>query len=331
MSNTPPPSNPVLTAYESFENNTPLVTRYITKTLTISYILSFIYDPGYALSNIPFFTLHRFEVYRIFTSHFICAQLISLIFAYLSFTESAKRLEYSIGSTAFLTLSLTMGTLSNILFLIICETLYFVEGNQIWLLQSSEGIWVILFGLIAIECCHAPTESKRRLFFFEIPTLYYPIGLLVFFSLLAGVKLSWGFSVGIGYAYGYGYCDFLKCSSSTFRAWEDGFLRNFTTRKGWVVGHAASGEEAWSGLPTTNPITRAGNSLFSASENISTSNATTTTQQIPKETGFPNTGGRTLGSVSSRANSTDARAARLAALEKQTENKKVEEEDDFCK
>lgn len=42
----PPQSNPVLTAYESFVEQTPLVTRYILNSLTLSYLLSFFVDFG---------------------------------------------------------------------------------------------------------------------------------------------------------------------------------------------------------------------------------------------------------------------------------------------
>ncbi len=42
----PPRPNPVLTAYESFVETTPLVTRYLLNSLFCSFILSFFVDQG---------------------------------------------------------------------------------------------------------------------------------------------------------------------------------------------------------------------------------------------------------------------------------------------
>jgi len=62
-------------------------------------------------------------------------------------------------------------------------------------------------------------------------------------------------------------------------------------------------------------------SIFSNTDPSSTSESNNnTTAPVrgpePQETGFPSSGGRTLGSASSRTNSADARVARLAALER---------------
>lgn len=314
ISNGPPQANPVLSAYESFQSSTPLVTRYMLTTLVVTFIANFFFDLSYAASNIPLFTVHRFEAYRVITSNFICSNLLSLVFAFLSFTDNAKRLEFSMGSTAFLALALTLSALSNCLFLAMFELFYVLTQNQNWLLQSSDGIWIILFGIIAVECANAPPDSKRKLFFFDVPTIYYPCGLLGLFTLFVGLSVSWCLSVAIGYAYGYGYCDRIKFSSATLRRWEDGCLRGFTTRSGWVVGHAASGTEAWTNSATGESYLS--NISSSTPSQTSGGAVTQSNKESPLATGFPSSGGRTLGTVSSRSNAADARAARLAALEK---------------
>ena len=65
--NEPPPPNPVLTAYEAFLRDTPLVTRYTMTTLCISWVVSFFFDPTFAIANIPRFTIFKFEIYRLNT------------------------------------------------------------------------------------------------------------------------------------------------------------------------------------------------------------------------------------------------------------------------
>jgi hypothetical protein len=200
--NEPPPPNPILTAYETFVRDTPLVTRYTITIQFVSWFASFFVNPSFAIDNIPYFTIFKFEIYRIVLSPLVCQRILSLVFAYIGFVDHGKRLEFSIGSTAFAWLMLTLAVITNMAFLLICFTLYVLSGDERFLHLHSSGIWTILFGLIAIECSKAPAGSKRRLFFCDIPTLYYPLGLLAIFSVFGGFWLAFSISVIVGYAYG---------------------------------------------------------------------------------------------------------------------------------
>lgn len=328
----PPPPNPVLSAYEGFVRDTPLVTRYTITTLFTSWLLSWFVDPSYAVSNIPLFTVFKFELYRILFSPLVCTSILSLIFAYMSFTDNGKRLEHSIGSTAFAVLIATLGCVTNLAFLALCVVLYYATGNQSWLLSSSSGIWIVLLGLIAIECSGAPRDTKRRLFVFEVPVVYYPLAILLLFSLFGGPRLHYMLSVGVGYAYGYGYLDKFKISNSRFSRWEDGLLNNFTQRQGWVVGHAATGSAAW--LPANNTQAEgqgwSPTTFFSQPASGDGSSASAPTGgwgasapgDVKKPTdpakSFPSGGGRALGGASRRPNS-EARAAMLEAASRRSE------------
>jgi len=242
----PPPPNPVLTAYEGFVQSTPLVTRYILSIQFVSYLFSWVVNPHLALANIPQFVL-QFEVYRLVLSPLVNTSIISLIFAFLSFVDHGKRLEHSLGSAAFAWLCLTIGGTVNVAFFLLCLIAYAVSGqDKVFLFYSAAGIWLILFGIIAIECTQAPRTSKRRLFFFEVPVLFYPLALYLFFAFLSGgPSIPYLLSIGVGYTYGYGYLDRTKLTTSKAKQWEEGVLANFTRRQGWVVGHAATGMEAW--------------------------------------------------------------------------------------
>eukprot|EP00586_Coscinodiscus_wailesii_P012516 CAMPEP_0172512252 /NCGR_PEP_ID=MMETSP1066-20121228/242866_1 /TAXON_ID=671091 /ORGANISM="Coscinodiscus wailesii, Strain CCMP2513" /LENGTH=347 /DNA_ID=CAMNT_0013291973 /DNA_START=96 /DNA_END=1139 /DNA_ORIENTATION=+ len=336
----PPETNPVLSGYESFVQNTPLVTRYVMTTLTVSWFVSWFVDPVFPLANIPLFTIYHFELYRIVLSPLICSSLLSLIFAYISFTDNGKRLEYSMGSTGFLWLILTIGGMTNLVFVAVCLFFYYVTAAQAFLVMPSQGIWIILLGVIAVECSNAPEGTKRKLFVFEVPTLYYPIAILFLFSLFGGFSLAYLISVGVGYAYGYGYLDRLKVTNATFTRWEDGCLNNFTRRQGWVVGHAATGANAW--LPLNNPagneegggwtptaITRGRNANQETGGTVASAPSGGWGTPAKKDASsskpaFPSSRGQTLGGGSTRT-SDDARAARLAALERRAAASQGEE------
>lgn len=233
----PPDSNPVLSSYESFQRDTPLVTRYVLTSLTLSYALSYVIDLTWPLQNMPLFTLTRLELYRLVLAPFVCTSLISLIFAYVSLTGHGKRLEYALGSTAFGALILTIGTLTNIIYLIVCVLGWAITQDIRHLAGSSVGIWTVLLGITSMECCVEGSPSKRNFFMFTVPTLYYPIALLVFIALLSGgVPFPYVISVGVGYAYGYKRFDRLKLGHVRRKRWEQTVFRKFTTMEGWAAG-----------------------------------------------------------------------------------------------
>jgi len=236
-----PDPNPVLSAYESFQRDTPLVTRYVLTSLTLSYVLSYATDLTWPLQNMPLFTLTRLELYRLVLAPFVCTSLMSLIFAYISLTGHGKRLEHAMGSTAFGALILTIGTLTNIIYLILCVLGWAITKDIRHLAGSSVGIWTVLLGIISMECCTEGSPSHRNFFMFTVPTLYYPIALLVFIALLSGgLPLSYVISVGVGYAYGYKKFDRLKLGHVRRKRWEETVFRKFTAMEGWVPGPSDS-------------------------------------------------------------------------------------------
>ena len=89
----PPTPNPVVTAYESYLRDTPLITRYVLNATAISYITGFVFNPAYLLANIPTFTIYKFQLYRIITSPMICTDILSLFFTFMGFMNHGVKLE----------------------------------------------------------------------------------------------------------------------------------------------------------------------------------------------------------------------------------------------
>lgn len=197
----PPQPNPVLTAYESYIRDTPLVTRYVLNCLLLSFFMSFLVNPAYALANIPLFTIFKFELYRVITSPLICTDILSLFFAFMGFMNHGIRLEQSMGSSLFGCLFFSLTLVSNGLFLAISVLLWGLTNSESYLVAASLGIWSVLLAIIAVECAQAPPDSKRRLFFLTVPALYYPLVLLALFSMFAGVKLAYCLGVAVGYVF----------------------------------------------------------------------------------------------------------------------------------
>ena len=216
----PSQENPILTAYENYVGNTPLVTRSVLNLLTVSYLLSWLVDLEYALACIPQFVVHYFELHRLLTSVVVNQNLISVVFACLAFLNAGKLLEDSLGSAAMAWLCGVVTVLTNTIFVAIEFLTFYVTDDSSLLLNSSSGIWVVLFGLIAMECSQAAQyQAKRRLFVFNVPTLFYPLALLALFSFLsARFQLSHAISTALGYGLGHGKLDLLKVRHSHAKA-----------------------------------------------------------------------------------------------------------------
>ena len=249
-----PQVHPVVTAYERFVAETPWVTRTILHLLMVSYLLSFLVDLHFSMACIPQFLLNYYEIYRLVTSILVNQSLFSVLLAALSFVPVGTRLEQSFGSTAVLWLCgmvFTLGT--NLLFVTVQCVSAYLMGEPSLLLSSSEGLWVVLMGCLAMECCHAaPYQSTRRLIWWDIPTRFYPIVLLVLFSLLSGrLQVSYAISLALGYGLGQGKLEFLKLPSRHVKSFEEssaGLVNSRLLRQqpGWVSAPEARGPAAWS-------------------------------------------------------------------------------------
>ena len=269
------------------------------------------------------------------------------------------RLEQSMGSTLFAVLFFTLTIVTNILFLIISILLWGLTNSDSYLSMASLGIWTVLLGIIAVECSEAPPDTKRKLFFLEVPAVYYPLVLLALFSMFAGVKLAYCLGVAVGYAYGYGKMDRWKVKVETVsakdacmlcciyiifiaslnllffycfqvRKWENreqgGCLSGFVQRIGYVTLGMASGPNAWligSGGPSDSASSGGGPAPVRAPADPADSTPS-----------FPSSGGRSLGGGSrggllSRGTKTPkTHEERAALLERAAERRRQQKQEE---
>jgi hypothetical protein len=162
---------------------------------TITWILSFLINFSYTTASTAYSTNFIFGLSRIVLSPFVCTDMMSLVFAFISFVDHGRRLEFSIGSTDFAALLLAIAVVTNLAHLAVCFTPYGLSGNRGYLFTQSIGV-------IAIGCARAPPNSMSKLFFWNVPTIYYPLALFCLFSIFGGFQISYILSMAVGYAYG---------------------------------------------------------------------------------------------------------------------------------
>lgn len=226
--------------------------------IILTYLFSWIFDLDKVLGNMPFFTLFNFEVYRVILSPIVGNSIMSVILIALFYPVMGRKMESSLGSTAFLLLIGTISLITNITFDLVCLVFYF-GGMVDAMFWNCSGFWTVLFGLITIECMAAPEMPRRMMFIpVDIPSMYFPLVLYGFFSLFSGPQLDFAISMGVGYAYSKGHLDRFKPSSAYLDQQESsgGLLHSLSRQSGWVLAGLAQGHEAW--LPVNNPDAQGG-------------------------------------------------------------------------
>lgn len=205
--------NPVLQSYQAWSERTPFVTRTSVVVLVIMYIISFFVALDDYLGNIPYFTMLRFEVYRILLASLAGNSIFTILLVFMTYPTLGVKMEGSMGSSAFLWLLFMIGIVVNITFNIICGLLFLV-GTHEALLYNCMDFWTILFALITIDCLYQPDAPRRLLFIpYDIPSKYIPLLLYAIICLFSGFLLSYALSMLIGYLWSKGHLDRIRPSS----------------------------------------------------------------------------------------------------------------------
>ena len=198
-----------------------------------------------SFTSLKDYTVLKLEIYRMILAPLFCNSILNLIFAFICFSNMGARLEYALGSAQFLALMGTISLLANLGFVTFC---FFMAmfGTYEALFFQCQGFWVVLMGLIVVECMSS-NEPTRQLFFipYQIPTKYFPLALYALFTLFGGLNLGMAISMGIGYLYSLGHLDVFKPTVLVVQSWEQGCLANFTTRPHYVTQGLAQGAGAW--------------------------------------------------------------------------------------
>jgi hypothetical protein len=220
----------------------------------------------------------------------------------------------------------TVSLLANLGFVTFCF-LMAMFGTYEALFFQCQGFWVVLMGLIVVECMSS-VEPTRQLFFipYQIPTKYFPLALYALFTLFGGPNLGMAISMAVGYLYSLGHLDVLKPSVSVVQSWEQGCLANFTTRQHYVTQGMAQGAGAWTAVQTAVPVggdwgsqqrQPGADEESGGGRSFWPQGPPPSAPPLADKDAFPGGGRSTGGGASSAASDpAAARAARLAALER---------------
>ena len=225
----------------------PLFIRFVVTSTVILYLLN-LFIPLISLyfSNIPYFIIFKFQLWRLFTNAFITTSIFSIIFAFMSWIKDASNLETNIGTMKYMMIFMVNSILIQFIEMTILLVIYLIANRQERILAlnynlgyvENDGLWPIIMAELTLLCLCNPEIEMRFLFLpCVIKAKYYPFILVGFFTLLNQFRPNFGVLSGV--FYGFIYHKYLKnilvVSDNFINKLENCFIFKWMTKmKGYV-------------------------------------------------------------------------------------------------
>ena len=194
-----------------------------------------------AFANIPYYTILKFQIWRLLTSNFISTNFLNLIFVIFFWLPQSMNLERSIGTVRyminFFVNSIFIQLLYDLFLLIfsifnssiVLKKIYYDKNNNMEYIES-DGLWPYIMMEMTILCLANPENEMNILCFsYPIKSKYYP---LILFVILTVCNFTIKFDLIAGILYGCIYVyylrNYLDFDEQTIEKIEGSFLFNYT-------------------------------------------------------------------------------------------------------
>ncbi|PKI42924.1 hypothetical protein CRG98_036722 [Punica granatum] len=166
----------------------PFLTSAIVIICGVIYLVCLLtgYDSFEEICFWPLAVIHKFQVYRIYTSVIFHGSLLHVMFNMLALVPLGSELERLMGSVRLLYIMILLAISNAFLHLLIA---FLVAHNpfhpsQYLMNECAIGFSGILFSLIVIETSLSGAQSRSIFGLFNVPAKWYPWILLVIFQVL---------------------------------------------------------------------------------------------------------------------------------------------------
>ena len=167
----------------SLIDSMPFFIRIIVFSTLIFFIIN-LFTPiiAFYLVDVPYYTILRLQLWRLFTSPFITTSLVSIFFSLLFWFRHAIKLEQEKGTVKYMLTFFMNSFCIQTMYCILMLIISLIIQNPIMLRMKitmrgviNKGLWPILMCDLTLICLRNP-ESNMRFFFFpcNIKAKYYP-------------------------------------------------------------------------------------------------------------------------------------------------------------
>ncbi|XP_031381742.1 rhomboid-like protein 15 isoform X2 [Punica granatum] len=245
----------------------PFLTSAIVIICGVIYLVCLLtgYDSFEEICFWPLAVIHKFQVYRIYTSVIFHGSLLHVMFNMLALVPLGSELERLMGSVRLLYIMILLAISNAFLHLLIA---FLVAHNpfhpsQYLMNECAIGFSGILFSLIVIETSLSGAQSRSIFGLFNVPAKWYPWILLVIFQVLMSNVSLLGHLCGIlsGFAYSYGLFNILIPGPSFYAAIEGSPLLSTCIRRPKFI--VCTGGNTTGYIPTYTSQNTTSSGLFS--------------------------------------------------------------------
>ena len=230
--------------------NIPLFIKTFFIITIILYILNLkLTFISYYLINVSYYTITKFQIWRLFTSVFITTNILEIIFAFFIYVRYASTLEISLGTIKYTLIFFINAFLIQILNILIYAPLSFLFPNNFnpeIKSQRNSGLWGIVMCEMTLLCITNPESPMKLLILpFTVKAIIYPIILILIYLIINLLQIDVDIISGTIYGFIYNY--FLKTKlqiSETFvqNLENTDFFKSLSIIKGFIsITHISSG------------------------------------------------------------------------------------------
>ena len=194
----------------SFIDKLPFFIRWVMFLTLIFFFLNF-FTPyiAFYLANIPYFTIFKGQIWRLFTTAFITTNLINVIFSLFIFYRYSIQNERDIGTVKYMLYFFRNCFFIEVIYCLILLIISLIIQNSIMLKMKltmggvrNDGLWPILMCEITLFCLSNP-EQPMRFFFFPcvFKAKYYPLILFAVFTVISNFNIDFEILSGIAFGF----------------------------------------------------------------------------------------------------------------------------------
>ena len=180
-------------------------------TITLYIINRFAFNLSLYISNIPFYTIYKYQIWRLFSTSLMNTGIINIALSLVLWIKLGAILEDSTGTILYLFIFIINSTLIQIIYTILIFVISLIIKNKnILLLKldnnyivTNSGIWPYIISELTLLSLSNPNQIIKLFFFPDIKAKFYPIIVFIIFALLNNLMIDLEVFCGILYSFLY--------------------------------------------------------------------------------------------------------------------------------
>ena len=167
---------------------------------------------SYFFINVPYYTIFKFQIWRLITSVFITTNIFQIILAFFVWVKYASLLETSLGTIKY-TLIFLLNTFCIQVFNIVIYSFFSLLNKKSFnsgiKSKKNSGLWGIVMCEMTLLCVSNPESPMKLLLIpYTVKAKIYPIILVLMFILVNYLEID--VEIISGVIYGFIYFNYLK-------------------------------------------------------------------------------------------------------------------------